>query len=134
MAAQQQNLTLPQALSKLNWANRRCKFAWAQYYRAENTAHNQDHAHYRIIVNQVAADNVIPTHIKDCLTEMAKQLKKKWECPICLDFIPDGTLEITNCGHFYCKGCLTQLKNKAQQDRKDKWQCSVCRKSHTFSD
>lgn len=129
-----QNLTLPQALGRLNQANNRCKFAWAQYYRAQNDAHNRDHAHYQVITHRVVSEDAIPGHIKTVFAEMAKDLKKKWECPICLDFIPDGNLEITNCGHFYCKGCLTQLKTKAQTDRKDKWECGICRKKHAFND
>jgi len=128
----QNNLTLPQALTKLDWANKRCKFAWAKYYESQEQAHDQDHAHYTSITTQIIAQDAVPQHIKTLLKEMADTLKKKWTCPICLDFIPDGSLEITNCGHFYCKPCLEGVKRTAKEQHKDKWDCSVCRKKHGF--
>jgi hypothetical protein len=102
-------LTLAQALQKLDWSKKRCKFAWAKYYETLNQAHDTDHAQHRAIT-RVVSEDAIPAHIKAELKEMALTLKKKWDCPICLEFIPDGTLEITNCGHYYCKPCLTQLQ------------------------
>jgi hypothetical protein len=133
MAQRNNNLTLPQALTKLDWANKRCKFAWAKFYESTNNAHDLDHAQHRTLT-RVVSEDAIPTHIKTELKTMAETLKKKWECPICLDFIPDGTLEITNCGHFYCKGCLDQLKASARREGKDKWECGVCRRKHAFSE
>jgi rubrerythrin len=123
-------MTLAQATQKLDWANKRCKYAWAKYYSSQAEAHDQDHAHYEIITTRVVAEDAVPRHIKDMLTTMADELKKKWECPICLDFIPDGSLEITNCGHFYCKPCLAGVKKMATDAHKDKWECAVCRKKH----
>eukprot|EP01051_Picozoa_sp_SAG22_P008105 SAG22_NODE_600_length_8677_cov_18.222429_3_plen_915_part_00 len=32
-----------------------------------------------------------------------KKLKEEIECPICFDTIPEGQLDITRCGHKYCK-------------------------------
>lgn len=127
-------ITLPQAVRQLNWANRRCKFAWAQYYTVLNEAHNRDRANYLLITHRIVNEDSIPTHIKTMLIEMAKELKKKWECPICIEFIDDGNMEITNCGHFYCKGCLGQVKARAQQAHQEKWECGVCRKKHGFTE
>ena len=53
----------------------------------------------------------MPEHIKEELKNMAKELKKKWECPICYDFIADEQLLITNCGHYYCVPCLESWKH-----------------------
>ena len=57
----------------------------------------------------------------------------KWECPVCLDMIKDGELEISNCGHFYCKPCLDTIKDKAQTEHLEKWECAVCRRKHKVS-
>lgn len=122
-----------QLFNKFQFAVRGRKYAWAMYYRATNDAHDQDHLQHQVLERVVAEDS-IPTHIKTELKTMATQLKKKWECPVCLEFIPDGNLEITNCGHFFCKPCLTQIKQTAVLAHEDKWSCAVCRKKHAHSD
>jgi rubrerythrin len=108
------------------------KYAWAQYYNTISTTHDQDHQHYNTLTTTIQEDN-IPSHIKNQLTDMAKELKKKWECPICMDFIPDGEVEITNCGHFFCKDCLKNLKQVSKNNHEDKWSCPVCRKKHNHN-
>ena len=62
---------------------------------------------YPYIVN---ADATIPTHIKEEFLKMGAELKKTWECPICIDMIQPDNLEITNCGHYFCKPCLEGFK------------------------
>jgi hypothetical protein len=111
-------------------------FAWAKYYEETNNHLEQDVVIYNTIVRHTepASDATIPTHIKAEFKEMADALKKKWECPICLDMIEGGDLEITSCGHFYCKGCLAAHK-KAHKDRGDpKWACATCRRKHKYND
>ena len=124
------NLTWNQLYGKFLFAVSGRKFAWAKYYELVNQTHDRDYAHYQALTQTVAVE-AIPTHIKTELKEMSAALKKKWECPICLEFIPDGSVEVTNCGHFYCKPCLTQLKQTSRQQGEDKWSCAVCRKKHT---
>ena len=104
-------------------------FAWAKYYEQVNTAHTNDRAAFRRITT-VSAEPSIPAHIKTEFLEMAAALQKRWECPVCLGMIDDGGLEITNCGHYYCKGCLTALQTAARTAHKPKWDCAVCRRSH----
>jgi len=96
-------------------------FAWAKYYEACNTRLADDHRHYQTIIRNTE-DVAIPRHIKDAFCEMAIALKKTWECPICLEFIQPDNLDITPCGHYYCKGCLHTLK--AQPEPK----CGICRR------
>jgi hypothetical protein len=116
---------------KLNYANRRCKYAWAKYYEAIHQNLHDDFIQYERI-ERVVTEEALPVHIKSELKEMASILKKKWECPICIEFIAEDELEITNCGHFYCKGCLENLKNSYKEKEEDKWCCAVCRKKHGF--
>lgn len=124
-------LNLTQALEKLNWANKRCKFAWAKFYSTQDEA-RQDALAQHTALTRVVSEDAIPTHIKKELKQMAKTLKKKWECPICMEFIQDGALKITNCGHFYCAPCLKRLQDTAQEADQAKWSCAVCRRRHAF--
>ena len=45
-------------------------------------------------------------------------MEEELKCPLCLDcFTPP--VRITNCGHNYCQGCLTMM-------RETPWMCPVC--------
>ena len=125
--------TIESLTNKLTYANRRTAFAWAKYYERMNTHLHDDHAHHATYVRYVS-DDAIPTHIKTEFAQMAETLKKKWECPICLDMIEHGDLEITNCGHCYCKPCLSQLKQNYKQQGNAKWECATCRRKHNYND
>ena len=100
-------------------------FAWAKYYESCNERLNADHANYGRL-QQMMRDEAnmagMPPHIKNEFIAMATELKKTWECPICLEFIQPDNLDITPCGHYYCKGCLHTLK--AQPEPK----CGICRR------
>jgi transcription elongation factor Elf1 len=122
---------------QLNFARKQKAFAWAKYYEAVNQAHTQAVVQY-VTLTTTATDVAVPAHIKTTLKEMADQLKKKFECPICLEMIESEQLEITNCGHYYCKGCLTAHKaaERATQTHvapdRQKWSCATCRRKHGF--
>jgi len=118
---------------KLEWANKRCKFAWAKYYETRNNQLRDDSGYYTVF-NRVSDDRSIPEHIKDEMKMMATALKKKWECPFCLEMIDNDNLEITNCGHFYCKPCLTKWKEQTKEGGEAKWKCGICNRSHNIRD
>ena len=106
-------------------AERKLKFAWAKFYEASNTHHNDNYRLYlqqQNIHNQMVAEN-IPQHITNELFELNTALKKSIECPICLDVIDGINLQlvISKCGHKYCNNCLTTLKNSNAN-------CAICRK------
>lgn len=123
-----------QLRQKLIYANKRVAFAWAKYYEEVNQQLHADHAHY-IVYNTVVSDDVaIPAHIKEEMKAMATALKKKWECPVCMDFIADDNLEITNCGHYYCKPCLTEWKATEKARGEPKWKCGMCNRKHKFKE
>lgn len=122
-----------QLRNRLQWANRRTKFAWAKYYEAIGNAHGEAVRNI-VAYQQVIETEAIPVHIKNQYLEMASQLQKKWECPCCLDTIGEGNLTITNCGHFYCKGCLQQHQQAEQRMGRDKWACATCRRKHPYKD
>jgi len=122
---------MPTVEQKLIWANKRCSYAWAKYYEAIHERLHDDHIQY-VVVNRVAEDKEIPNHIKEEMKEMAKALKKKWECPVCMEMIAEDALEITNCGHYYCKPCLEQWKTASKNRGDDKWKCCMCNRKHGF--
>jgi hypothetical protein len=131
--------TIPSLQAQLAATRKRVSFAWAKYYEATNADHHGAIAQYNIINTTLSDDAVsLPTHIKEAFKEMSDTLKKKWDCPICADMIPEGQLDITNCGHFYCKPCLVQVKAhwaaKPEWESHGKWECGVCRRKHKLAD
>ena len=104
---------------------KRQSFAWAKYYESFNQRLDYDFRHYGTLTQTLKKDigYVLPQHLHNEIEDMAKELKKTWTCPICLDFIKPGDLQITICGHFFCKGCLGAHKTANSVECK----CPVCR-------
>ena len=117
--------------SSLQFARKQKAFAWAKYYEQVNGSHHADHDTV-IVYERIVEDAGIPVHIKTEMKEMAIALKKKWECPICMEMIDDGELEITNCGHYYCKPCLVAYQVQQKRENPNKWKCAVCRRSASY--
>jgi len=109
---------------KLINMNKRRAFAWAKYFELANREHEQAYDHYQVI-QQVVKEEAISDFVKKQLIEMGAELKKTWECPICIEFIEKDNLDITPCGHYYCKGCLEGLKKRPDVEGEVK--CAVCR-------
>jgi len=104
-----------------NSLDRQRRFAWAKYYEEVREGHERTIVY---VARQIAitTDPTIPQHLKNEIEEMATAMRKQYECPICLDMIASGELDITNCGHKYCKSCLAQVLACAEP------KCSICRK------
>jgi len=104
---------------------KRIKYAWAKYYSAMNSQH-EDMARMAEMIASLTRDvklnSTLPVHLIEEIEEMATFVKKKFECPICMDFIEVGQLEITCCGHKYCKDCFKTLMETSAP------KCSICRK------
>ena len=116
--------------SQLESANKRTKYAWAKYYSTVNTELQDATIQYKTII-ETTSDSNIPNHIKSVLIDLSTKLKHKWECSICLEFIKPETLDITNCGHFFCKLCITKHKEHSATNQ-DYWKCPSCRKKHNI--
>jgi len=118
---------VPTLQRQLAYSKKQTAFAWAQYFQVSRRRLVADHTHYRSLIAVATTDANLPTHIVEEIKNMAKEVRKTWDCPICLDMISpdengDKSLEITNCGHYYCKTCLTSLKAQPQP------KCAVCRR------
>jgi hypothetical protein len=111
---------MEQLRRQLKWSKKKTAYAWAMYYKQIEEKHNAELLHFQqleAINNQEKALENLPNNLVNEFAEMAKSLKKKLECPICLDVIESDTLTITGCGHKYCKTCRKKIKK-----------CAVCRK------
>ena len=111
--------TVEQVQSQLRYSKKQTAYAWAKYYEAEREGLIGDIGVYNNL-NQLPPETpeFVLTQIKDLMIE----LKKKVECPICLDVIDPEKLGISKCGHKYCKDCLDRLKTTSKK-------CAVCRKT-----
>jgi hypothetical protein len=112
--------------SQLDWSKKQTSYAWAKYYAECETTHGTDTAtyyHLRSIttIEDPEIDEVIPPFVLEELTDLLKELKKKIDCPICLDVINAGDIGISKCGHKYCKTCLERLKTTTKK-------CAICRR------
>jgi ubiquitin C-terminal hydrolase len=121
------NIELNNALMN---ARKQKAFAWAKYFEQVNGELQNDHIIYKRYERII--NDEIPHHIKEELKEMGKELHKKWECPICMEMIADNNLDITNCGHYFCKGCLESYKKTQKENGEEKWKCAVCRRKHNY--
>jgi ubiquitin C-terminal hydrolase len=120
--------------NQLIYARKQKAFAWAKYYETTNQRLNADYNNYQRINNTIAKDVAIPTHIVEEFKNMAKEIRKTWDCPICLEMIAPDQLEITNCGHYYCKPCLEALKKDHKDKGDDKWKCGMCNRKHKLAE
>lgn len=95
------------------------KYAWGKYFEAQNQNHNNLVDNYNMI-NQIVEHIPLPIYME--YKEMFKELKKKIDCPICLETIDPGKLALTHCGHKYCETCFNKIKSKPDA------KCAMCRK------
>jgi hypothetical protein len=106
-------------------ATKRMKYAWAKYYESvesERQSSSQVVALHRSLTTMQSEGVAIPTHFVEQFKEMADALHKKFDCPVCLEFVEKDEYKIENCGHIYCKTCSDALHS--QPDPK----CAICRR------
>ena len=96
------------------------RYAWGQFYEKQEEHYILQTETYNTIKqfkDKITEVETIPIHIQNEYKEMCGLLKKKLDCPICLDLIEPNQLQISSCGHKYCKDCYSHI---------DK--CAICRK------
>lgn len=113
-----QQPTTQQLQTKVRSLEKSKKFAWGKYYGAVNNQLTQNTTQYNRMNEFV---EVIPTHIKDDYIKMLEELRKEIECPICYDIINIDDLQLSNCGHKFCKTCYDRLLRYSNK-------CAICKK------
>ena len=113
--------TISQLQNKLRWAKKQTSYAWAKYYEQCNQTHETLVSEHATLTTIQDSNTSLPQHIINEIEDKMKKLKEQIECPVCLDIIPCGELDITRCGHKYCKECCEKLKQTTHK-------CAVCRK------
>jgi hypothetical protein len=112
----------------LDYSRKQTAFAWAKFYETTRGRLTADYTMYnRMTTMDARSDTHIPQHIVDELKEMGATIKKTWECPVCIEMIKPENLDITNCGHYFCKECLAGVKSRAVAQNVD-CKCPVCRR------
>ena len=110
--------------SQLNSAKKQKSFAWAKYY--EQMGEYATNAN--VIINMVQMPHnpppitEFPPHITQEFYDMACALRKKFECPCCMEMVTKENIKITTCGHIYDSVCLNILKEQVNP------KCAVCRR------
>ena len=104
--------------NKINKLQKQKAYAWAKFYQSSQELHHHILYHHNTIQQVREEVRDLPNHLVVEIEKMVIELKKKLECPICLDIIEEGKLKITGCGHKYCEDCLSQI---------DK--CAICRRN-----
>ena len=102
----------------LTWSKKQTAYAWAKYFEASRIQLISDIEAFKQITTLPPET---PEFVLEQLKEFHIQLKKKIECPICLDIIEPKKLGISKCGHKYCQECLDKLKTTTKK-------CAMCRK------
>ena len=104
--------------NKINKLRKQKAYAWAKFYQSSQELHHHILYHHNTIQQVREEVRDLPNHLVVEIEKMVIELKKKLECPICLDIIDEGKLKITGCGHKYCEDCLSKI---------DK--CAICRRN-----
>ena len=105
------------ANNTINNLKRQRAFAWGKYYEEVNRNLDADRNTYLTYQNVSEGGEPLPKHFTEWVESLMSELKKKIECPICLDIIGEGKLKISNCGHKYCESCFERIDT-----------CAICRK------
>ena len=114
-------MSVSQLQSQLDWSKKQTSYAWAKYYGECNSEHEQNINTFNIMSQSTLDEATMPAHFIKEYEEFLIKLKEKIDCPICLEVIVPGTLEITKCGHKYCKTCLKSVKETSKK-------CAICRR------
>jgi len=104
---------------------RKSKTGWARYFSLlrDEQQHGIRLMEQIDVLRRQVVDNsaTIPTHLKNEIVEMYQALGKHYDCCICMETPDADNIEISSCGHRYCKTCFNQLKETTKA-------CAICRK------
>ena len=100
---------------KFDSCEQRRKTGWARYYEECRNNIISSTNTYNSIAPIFENEDVIeelPIIVVNQLKEAMVELKKKFECSICLQNITVDDLKITRCGHRFHKDCINHITIK----------------------
>ncbi len=98
---------------------RKAKAGWAKYFCELESNQQADIVYYEQVKQLPVND--MTDYAQAQIQELLIQLKTKIDCPICLETIAPNQIEMTACGHKYCKQCINTIKAGANPE------CAICR-------
>ena len=113
---------------KYESAEWRRKLGWAKFYASERERHVENQQAIQSIstlqerLSDAMETQGIPEFVQTELKDMMEILRKKIDCPVCLNEIDPQDISFTHCGHKFCSECLDRLKTA------DPPKCAICRK------
>ncbi len=105
--------------NKVNRLDKEKRFAWFKFFEIQRNELSDNLTQLHQVEEIIRTE--IPDFVKNQLTDMMKQLRKKVECPVCFDELNPEQIEFASCGHMYCKDCMPFIKEQKK--------CAVCRKT-----
>tara|TARA_R110000744_G_C19150219_1_gene539329 strand:- start:42 stop:413 length:372 start_codon:yes stop_codon:yes gene_type:complete len=111
---------------RANNSEKQRRYAWGQFYGQMEERFNSSYTQVQTV--RETLKEVIPEHIKTMLKDLIKKAEMDIKCPVCLDDIEgNDDMKVSNCGHFLCKECYDELKERSV---KGVVKCPECRKNH----
>ena len=101
--------------------HRKATYAWAMFFKEQMKRINDRIKHYHQISNMLEKEDVAAgtNHLGNQLIEIAADLRKEIECPVCFDALKiNGFNNQVLCGHLVCKECAAKIKP---------YKCPICR-------
>mgnify|MGYP003639296724 FL=1 len=98
---------------------RKAKAGWGRYF-AELENNQERDIHYYEQVEQLPV-NDMTEYAQEQIRELLIKLKTTIDCPVCLETIAPDQIEMTACGHKFCKQCIKAIKSAPEP------KCAICR-------
>jgi len=98
---------------------RKAKAGWAKYFAELENNQGYNIMYYEKVKEMPVND--MSEYAQQEIRNLLIELKKNIECPICMENIAPDQVEMTACGHKYCKQCINTIKAGANPE------CAICR-------
>lgn len=98
---------------------RKAKAGWAKYYAELEQNQGYSIMYYEQVKEMPVND--MNEYAQEQIRNLLIELKKSIDCPICMETIDPKNIEMTACGHKYCKQCINTIKQSNNPE------CAICR-------
>ena len=98
---------------------RKAKAGWAKYFAELESNQERDIIYYEQV--KYLPVEGMTDFAQQQIGELLIKLKASIDCPVCLETIAPDQIEMTACGHKFCKSCLSAIKERPEP------KCAICR-------